>query len=134
MSTIEYNGRKYLVMSESEDALVLSQMGPQSNDSRLGNAPIKAHGSVTGRFPMDDPSIVSRKPLTVTASYTPPEGEATMKVYCLVGNKTDKRHWYVNKSTTKSIMEGFMEPAQFMEFDVPKTKAGLIHFLNKVCG
>ena len=81
-------------------------------------------GAVTGRTPAPSVEI---------EAYVPPEGEATMKVYCLQ-NKAGKRFWYVNASKTKQYREEqFMDDAKFIVFDVPKTKSGLIHFLNEVC-
>jgi hypothetical protein len=120
-----------LILVDADDIDDPKEVTVKADENRLPGPISDTPGSTSGHFPMNAPHTVPR---AMKTDYVPPEGEATMKVYCLVGDKTDKRHWYVNKSKTKSIMEGFMEPAQFMEFDVPKTKAGLIHFLNEVCG
>ena len=80
-------------------------------------------------LPVEGPDLT---PYFLAMSYTPPAGAKTMKVYRL--NKDDNCHWYVNRSLTKALNEQHFEgDAQFVEFDVPTTKGGLIDFLNKVC-
>jgi hypothetical protein len=146
-NVIEIDGTLYTVLERRDhgpfDQLVLSPMGKLQGDPNAGNSPRKTV-TVMAEKDYDEPikadenrlpePIVKGAPIAMAPDYSPPEGEATMKVYCLESD-AGSRYWYVNASKTKQYREEYgMEQATFITFDVPKTKAGLIHFLNEVCG
>jgi hypothetical protein len=155
-SFIHFAGEPYLIMSEEQLDARTKRL--KVSRYRGGNAPDSPTNSVLGLeiLAVDDmveptditlrtidrtvPSTplesapVKGGPIAMAPDYSPPEGEATMKVYCLESD-AGSRYWYVNASKTKQYREEYgMEQATFITFDVPKTKAGLIHFLNEVCG
>lgn len=143
-SFIHYCDKPYLVMSEedlgrNQKRLKVTRYMGDDAPSPDGNAQLGLEVVFVDR--LEDPQEMTVRtfdppPVThtlPTEAYVPPEGEATMKVYCLQ-DRTGKRFWYVNASKTKQYREEqSMGDAEFVVYDVPKTKSGLIHFLNQVC-
>jgi hypothetical protein len=120
-----------LILVDADDIDDPKEITVKADENRLPGPISDTPGSASGYFSMNAPHTVPR---AMKTDYVPPEGEATMKVYCLQ-SKEGRRFWYVNASKTKQYREDqSMDDAQFITFEVPKTKAGLIHFLNEVCG